>query len=245
MRTRSIGPRQRASLLLVAVLVLAGCSVEAKGGPVEAPPSVGQNSAAPQTGSAGLPDGAELASDIDTAVNVTNGFWAAHWSEYFTGSYSPPTVAGVYGPPYTAPTCGGVPPEPDNAFYCRTGEDFLAWDARLMSEGARLGDSWVYLIIAHEWGHAVQFRLSAELETRNAELQADCLAGATLYGAVADGSLQFEQGDERELTRALSELADETPWTREGDHGDTFERISAFGTGRSGGVPACLPDTKG
>jgi uncharacterized protein len=236
---------RRSLLLVVAVLVLAGCSVQGRVAPstVEPTADAPRTSAAPQDrrNGAAPPDVAELRGDIDAAVQVTNDFWAAHWAEYFTGTYTPPRVAGLYGPPYTAPTCGNVPPEPDNAFYCRTGEDFLAWDAGLMSKGAVQGDAWVYLIIAHEWGHAVQYRLSAELESRSAELQADCLAGATLYGAVADGTLQFEDGDEKEITNALSALSDDTPWTQEGDHGDTFERIGAFDRGRAGGVPACLP----
>lgn len=234
---------RRALLLAAAVALAAGCSVQANGGPAPSTagpsPSAAQP-AAPETGGAGMPDAAELQGDIETAVTVTNGFWATHWTEFFTGTYTPPRVAGAYGAPYTSPTCGGTPPEPDNAFYCQTGEDFLAWDNMLMAQGAQIGDAWVYLIIAHEWGHAIQYRLAKELQTPDAELQADCLAGATLYGAVKDQTLQFEQGDERELTRALTELADDTPWTQEGDHGDTFERIGAFGQGRTGGVDACL-----
>jgi predicted metalloprotease len=110
-----------------------------------------------------------------------------------------------------------------------------------MAKGAQFGDSWVYLVIAHEWAHAIQYRLSKDLQTLDAELQADCLAGAVLYGAARDGTLQFEQGDEREITIGLTRLADETPWTQEGDHGDAFERIQSFALGRKGGVPACLP----
>ncbi|MGH8089010.1 MAG: neutral zinc metallopeptidase, partial [Stenotrophomonas sp.] len=103
------------------------------------------------------------------------------------------------------------------------------------------GDAWVYLVIAHEWGHAIQARLSRALGSRQAELQADCFAGAVLYGAHNDGTLQFEQGDEKEIANALARIADDTPWTKQGDHGDPFQRIQAFGTGRSGGVMACLP----
>lgn len=110
-----------------------------------------------------------------------------------------------------------------------------------MARGFEMGDSWVYAVVAHEWGHAIQARLSLALRTQAAELQADCLAGATLYGAAADGNLQFEEGDEKELVRALSDLADETPWTETTDHGDPFERVEWFNDGRRGGVTACLP----
>jgi predicted metalloprotease len=107
--------------------------------------------------------------------------------------------------------------------------------------GAQFGDAWVYLVIAHEWGHAIQYRLNASLQSKAAELQADCFAGAALYGAAADGTLLFEEGDEKEITLGLTAIADETPWTDQGDHGNAFERVQSFAAGRSGGVPACLP----
>lgn len=188
------------------------------------------------------PNTQELLQDMNTAVQVVNSYWATHWSDFFTGTYTPPTVAGLYdGSTTGGPTCGGAPPVPDNAFYCATGEDFLAWDANLMAKGFQFGDSWVYLVIAHEWAHAIQYRLSEDLQSQSAELQADCLAGAVLYGASRDGTLKFEQGDEKEIATGLAELGDETPWTQEGDHGDAFERIQSFSIGRTGGVQACLP----
>lgn len=187
------------------------------------------------------PNVQEILQDMDTATEVVNNYWASHWSEFFTGSYSPPQVVGLYdGTGANVPLCAGKPLEAGNAHYCESG-DFVAWDVSLMASGFMSGDAWVYLVIAHEWGHAIQARLSKTLESQQAELQADCFAGAVLYGARDDGTLQFEQGDEREIANGLASVADETPWTKEGDHGDTFERIQAFGAGRTGGVNACLP----
>ena len=92
------------------------------------------------------------------------------------------------------PSCGGQPSVPFNAFYCPS-QDFLAWDENLMAAGyQQIGDAWVYLIIAHEWGHAIQARLQADQVSVAAELQADCFAGATLFGAADRGLLQFERG---------------------------------------------------
>jgi uncharacterized protein len=185
----------------------------------------------------------EIAQDTDLAVQAVNGFWARHWSEFFTGTYKPPRVSGTYSSATgDGPTCGGRPAAvPDNAFYCATGEDFLAWDAQLMNRGAQYGDAWVYLVVAHEWGHAIQYRLDRSLTSAAPELQADCFAGAALYGAARDGAIVFEQGDEREIMAGLSALADETPWTMQGDHGNARQREESFGLGRSGGVTACLP----
>ena len=50
----------------------------------------------------------ELADDMRTAEEVVDAFWATHWSEYFTGDYSPPAVVGLYdgNDTSTAPLCG-------------------------------------------------------------------------------------------------------------------------------------------
>ncbi|MEV0600358.1 hypothetical protein AB0I82_13820 [Streptomyces sp. NPDC050315] len=176
--------------------------------------------------------------EAEDAVSVVDGFWNAHWSDHFTGVYRSPAVFGAYVPGTpSAPDCAGEPAVPSNAFYCPA-EDFIAWDAQLMRDGYALGDAWVYLVIAHEWGHAVQQRV-AGLSTVAQELQADCLAGATLFGTE---DLEFEPGDTDELAQALTALADDTPWTASEDHGDAGQRITAFATGGRGGVAACLPD---
>jgi predicted metalloprotease len=191
----------------------------------------------------GTVDEEELAEDLETAVTVTNQYWTDHWTEFFTRSYTPPNVEGLYDgyDEANAPTCFGDPLPPGNAFYCPEG-DYVAWDKTLIELGYEIGDSWPYLIVAHEWGHAIQARLSMELQSEQLELQADCLAGATLYGASADGNLEFEQGDEKEIVDGLNFIADEVPWGMSGDHGDSFQRIDAFNDGRTGGVPECLPE---
>lgn len=202
-----------------------------------------QPTSSPDPGEAqeSAPSVQEILQDMEVATNVVNNYWASHWSELFTESYRPPKVVGLYdGTKANAPSCNGRPLEAGNAYYCLPG-DFVAWDASLMARGFKSGDAWVYLVIAHEWGHAIQARLSKALESKGSELQADCFAGAVLYGALSDGTLQFEKGDEKEIANGLASLADETPWTKEGDHGDAFQRIQAFGIGRSGGVKACLP----
>jgi predicted metalloprotease len=190
------------------------------------------------------PEGAseDLQLDMDRAAATTENYWIDHWSDFFTGQYVSPRIVGLYDgrDETSAPLCNGEPLEADNAYYCPDG-DFVAWDVGLMLKGAELGDAWVYLVIAHEWGHAIQARLDRSLNSQRAELQADCLAGAVLYGSAKDGTLTFESGDEKELVRGLSEIADETPWTKERDHGDAFERVGAFREGRDGGVSACLP----
>ena len=171
-------------------------------------------------------------------------FWREHWDEEFDGgAFVPPKVEGLYDSrrPGDGPTCGGDPPPKDNAFYCRP-DRYVAWDANLMRRGTELGDGWVYLVIAHEYGHAVQAQIDEEYVPATRELQADCLAAAALYGADADDTFTFEEGDLDEVVDAYQELADKTAWTEVGDHGDAAERISWFQRGKQDGAAGCFED---
>nr|WBO78959.1 hypothetical protein SBE_002620 [Streptomyces sp. SBE_14.2] len=195
------------------------------------------------------PPSPALQQETSDAVDVVNEFWEIHWSDHFTQSYQQPALFGSSGF-YEAessrlPTCDGEllgddPQEKYNAFYCPD-EDFLAWSVDFMDLGFNMvGDSWVYLITAHEWGHAIQARLDVSLVDTAEELQADCLAGATLQGATEDGTLTWEEGDTDEVVSALQKLGDTTPWTHPEDHGDVSERINAFDMGVQGGVDSCV-----
>jgi uncharacterized protein len=198
--------------------------------------------AGPGAGTAwAAPDGSGssgAASAERSAVSVVNEFWRRTFAE--SGErYSPPRVVGDYAGK-AGPRCGGRPAVADNAFYCRRG-DFLAWDKNLMASGYReIGDGWVYLVVAHEWGHAVQARLDRSQVSVAAELQADCLAGASLQGAADKGLVDIEPGDSDEITRGLTVAADDSPWTDASSHGDASQRVSAFSDGVHGGVAACL-----
>ena len=185
-------------------------------------------------------DADSLAEDVRGAVGATDAFWREAFPDEFRRSYRPPRVAGGYRG-RNGPRCGGQPPVPFNAFYCPS-QDLIAWDENLMAAGyERIGDAWVYLIIAHEWGHAIQARLESDQVSVAAELQADCLAGATLFGAAERGFLTFERGDIEELQETLSAVADDYPWTDESDHGNAQQRIAAFNRGAEGGVQSCIP----
>jgi uncharacterized protein len=186
-------------------------------------------------------DPESLAGDERSAVRVTDAFWRERFPEIFGRSYRSPQVQGGYRGE-DGPSCGDQPAVPFNAFYC-PGEDFIAWDENLMAAGYRqIGDAWVYLIIAHEWAHAIQARLERDQVSVAAELQADCLAGATLFGAAERGLVELEPGDTEELAQTLAAVADDFPWTSERDHGNAQERISSFNAGAEGGVRACIPD---
>jgi predicted metalloprotease len=184
-------------------------------------------------------DAEAMGVDEKSAVEATDAFWRSRFPQLFGREYQPPRVEGRYVGE-NGPACADQPSVPFNAVYCPAG-DFVAWDENLMAAGySQIGDAWVYLIIAHEWGHAIQARLDRSLVSVAAELQADCLAGATLQGAAQDGILRIEPGDAEEIQQTLSAVADDYPWTDETDHGNAQQRITFFNKGVSGGVPACI-----
>jgi uncharacterized protein len=221
--------------VVAALLLLAGCAVSVdSGGGGDSGGSGGSSSDNPLDSV----NRNDLDGDERDAADATNAFWRQVFPEDFRQSYTPPQVRGGYVGE-DGPSCGGQPSVRFNAFYCPS-QDFLAWDENLMAAGYRqIGDAWVYLIIAHEWGHAIQARLRADQVSVAAELQADCFAGATLFGAADRGLLTFERGDIQELRQTLVAVADDFPWTKESDHGDARQRIDAFNQGAQGDPTSC------
>lgn len=236
-------------LLLALALALTGCTVVVSPPASPVPGDTGPRPddrggpAGPDGRGAGSPpvDSQVESREVDegSAVNVVDAYWTRHFAEISGGGYASPQVLGGYvgadGPP-----CGGQPSPAFNAFYCPVG-DFLAWDEQLMDAGYnQIGDAWVYLVIFHEWGHAVQARLSASQVDVAAELQADCFAGASMQGSIDDGILALNPGDMQELSDTLIAVADDFPWSDSSSHGDARQRTAAFSLGAEGGPTACL-----
>lgn len=175
--------------------------------------------------------------EVDDAVEVVSTYWRDHFPEYFgdIATYQAPKIGGTYSS-NDPPSCGEERLEAFNAYFCNV-DDTLWWDGELMQQAYGSGDAIIYLIVAHEWGHSIQSQIDDVWVGE--ELQADCFAGAALYGAAKDGTFQWEPGDTAEITSGLTALADETPWTDTGDHGDPLDRIDAFNEGRTKGVEGC------
>jgi predicted metalloprotease len=207
-------------------VTLAGCALPAESGQ---PPAARRPLVTSQP----------LSEDERLAVTAVDAFWRTRFPQLFNATYTSPTVTGRYLGT-SGPGCGGEPSTPFNAFYCSDG-DFLAWDTNLMATGFNaIGDAWIYLIIAHEWGHAIQARLDRSLVSVAAELQADCLAGAAIQGAVDLKVIELQPGDNQELSKTLISVADKFAWTSTSDHGNATQRITFFNRGTRGGVPACI-----
>ena len=222
-------------VVLLFALALAGCTIE-----VVAPAETREPGSPPRTVDARVETAAADSQEIDeqTAVAVVDEFWRREFARQGE-VYDPPRVAGGYRGS-SGPNCAGQPSVPGNAYYCPPG-DFIAWDDALMAAGYdQIGDAWVYLVIAHEWAHAVQAQLPDRFVSQRVELQADCLAGASLEGAARLGIVQIEPGDADEIAQTLQAVADDYPWTDESSHGNARQRTAAFQQGVSDGVEGCL-----
>ncbi|HAX82160.1 MAG TPA: zinc metallopeptidase [Actinobacteria bacterium] len=188
---------------------------------------------------------------IDATLLDLDAFWDAEMPEVWGIDYTTPIVNGPY---YVSrgdvPTCG-APMEPagyqGNAFYCGF-EDTVQWDAEgLMAPlYEQFGDFTVALVLAHEWGHAIQERFGFDdsaSPTIVSELQADCLAG-TWTGYVAAGEsdiLVLEPGDLEEAMSGFLLIGDQlgTVPQGEGAHGLSFDRLNAFFDGYDQGTSRC------
>lgn len=174
---------------------------------------------------------------LDDAVLVADEFWESNWSDFYTGSYTAPSVEGTYDSADGEPDpCGGARGGAPTAFYCVDG-DFIAWDTELVKEADEYGAVFLYLIVAHEWGHAIQADLDDTAKWAAEELQADCYAGATF----AD-SFDLTKDDMLAVKASFQRLGDDHAWEQNPDHGTGDERWNAFRDGFNGGVAGCFPN---
>ncbi|MCZ2812548.1 neutral zinc metallopeptidase [Modestobacter sp. VKM Ac-2979] len=203
------------------------------------------------------------------ALADLNTYWTAQFTPTFGQAFTP-LAGGYYSvdpgdlDPAQYPNgeigCG-EPPEAvvDNAFYCGPGTQYPNGDA-IQYDRAFLGalafgavGSEGYgrfipaLVMAHEFGHAVQGRVGYPVERSiNIETQADCFAGAWTAW-VADGNARYNSirpGELDDVLRGYLLLRDPVgTGAYEGEaHGSYFDRVSAFQQGFDDGPSACRDD---
>lgn len=187
------------------------------------------------------------------AIDDIQEFWATEFPDIYGAEYEPVPERRIFAahPGIDLPDCQGDPLsyEEDaegNAFYCYE-DNFVAYDDvtlfPLLYEN--FGEFAIALVLAHEWGHAIQDRAENDFQpTILKELQADCFAGAWV-ARVDEGRsrLSIEGGNLDQGLAALLLFRDE-PGTSPDDpnaHGSGFDRVSAFQQGFDGGAAACAP----
>jgi predicted metalloprotease len=184
------------------------------------------------------------------------------WSEQYPVLYDSP-LEPLRGAVYAAypertdpiPGCGRDPETTYEqisefaAFYCPDG-DFLVYDdgedGVLVSLTEEFGPTILGVVMAHEFGHAIQARsgvLARDLATIVTEQQADCFAGAWVAHAVGGESetLEFTDDDVRIGLVAMITVRDPIGIDQfsEGGHGSAFDRVGAFQVGFTEGVERC------
>jgi len=174
-------------------------------------------------------------------------FWTEQMPDTFSRRYEPVKAFYSIDPDgsVTAPCTDHPADIRGNAFYC-PGRDIVAWDRRDLFPQLRerFTDFLVAMVLAHEWGHAIQKRTRLPSDrTIVVETQADCYAGAWTSYALKGGAPHFEIR-RPVLDQALSGyLLFSDPLGSDADdrqaHGSGFDRISAFQDGFERGTPFC------
>ena len=183
---------------------------------------------------------------VAQAIARIQGYWTTEYPRVHDGARYQPVTGGFYA---VDPAAGPLPPCAEsasdiagNAFYCGA-KDVVAWDVKgLLPElRKKYGDFVIPVVLAHEWGHAVQARSDFQGATVTREIQADCFSGAWSRHAIDSGEYRVSSVDlDRALAGFLS-LRDE-PGTAADDpsaHGSGFDRINAFQNGYENGSSTC------
>ncbi len=189
---------------------------------------------------------------VTSAIEDLQAFWAEELPAQTGQDYTPISSAALYSyneddPP---PACGadGTADYADvagNAFYCGAG-NFVAWDTgELMPDLIRnYGEFTVAMVMAHEWGHAIQGQLQIDGPTVYLEQQADCFAGAwgRRIAAGESPTLALGAGGLDAALGGMIKFRDE-PGTAVADpqaHGSAFDRVRAFQEGFLNGSAKCF-----
>jgi predicted metalloprotease len=251
------GPRRALLLAAVGSMLLGGCSTVVAGS--TSPGGDVVTDVSPQD----FPITAAVDRDpVDQAArnSLTDlyTFWGQAYPKAF-GEEFQPLQGGIYSvdlaglDPSQFPDgvgCGADPTEVEGtgAFFCAgaglPNSDSITYDKNFLDKLAGdYGRSLVPFVMAHEFGHAIQYRFGFRGESINQETQADCFAGAWTRWVV-DGDADHVSIRVPELDKIIrgylitADTAGSNP-DEEGAHGSYFDRVSAIAEGYDSGVEDC------
>jgi predicted metalloprotease len=254
---RSPQHRLLPAVLALCIVWLTGCATVVIGQP-------GARQPAPQPGgNAGEIVGADGGAVDQLAADALADL-EAYWSDTFPDVFGPafePLQGGYFSvdpgdvDPAAYPRgvgCGSDPREVENnAFYCQSPDapnsDSISYDRSFLAElGEEYGAFLPALVMAHEFGHAVQARVGLPRTSIATETQADCLAGSWTRW-VADGEAprsRLREPELDDLIRGYFLLRDPvgTSSAAQSAHGSYFDRVSAFQDGFDDGPATCRDD---
>lgn len=197
-------------------------------------------------------DGGDIDALAAAAISDTEDFWAQTFPDTFGKEFTPvDELISWDSGGYDGTFCGSDTYDLINAGFCDV-DNTIGWDRGELLPGLRRanGDMGVAMVLAHEYGHAVQHQ--ADLSPPGtpvlvSEQQADCFAGAYMRWVAEGNSKRFTLSTGDGLNGVLSAvIAFRDPLFAEGDdmsgldeHGSAFERVSAFQFGFTDGAQSC------
>jgi predicted metalloprotease len=186
------------------------------------------------------------------AVSDIEEYWGKAYGETFDGSFNPvEALISWDANGFDGQFCGEDTYGLVNAAFCYD-DNTIGWDRGELLPSLRkaFGDMGVTMVLAHEYGHAVQHQAGLAKKgtpTLVSEQQADCFAGSYMRWVAEDNSPRFTLSTGEGLNNVLAAvIAFRDPLLNEGDpeagvdeHGSAFERLSAFQFGFTDGPSAC------
>ncbi|MET1072119.1 MAG: neutral zinc metallopeptidase [Umezawaea sp.] len=178
-------------------------------------------------------DGGAIDQLATSAVADVEGYWEEQFPVSFDQDFEPVRQLVSYDSRgANLRLCGTDTKGLVNAFYCSS-DDVVAWDrGQLLPSFDPISS---VAVLAHEMGHAVQFRLGGGGNAPSIvkEQQADCYAG-NYFRWVAEGkSARFQVSTGTGLNQILATLfairdSAGSEFDTQGAHGTAFDRVTAF-----------------
>ncbi|RSM36650.1 aminopeptidase [Amycolatopsis balhimycina DSM 5908] len=259
------GRRALVALLAVAAVAVSGCSGKGGSGPVKDTGAGSVAGLAVTHFESGLkPDAPTPQIDVrnaagteddklaTAAIDDVQTYWGERLPADFGQQFEPvKSLLSYDSQTDTEQTgCGSVK-KLVNAFYCAA-DDSVAWDRGVLLPmlRQRFGPMSVVVVLAHEFGHAVQYRLgdkaglTKSTPTVVKEQQADCFAGGYFRWVAEDKSKYYRVSTSEGLNQVMAAMfliRDQagTSGADRGAHGTAFDRTYAFQAGFEKGPKEC------
>lgn len=191
---------------------------------------------------------------LNTIADVQD-FWTTEYPEHFPGTFKPVTrfISWDAKAPriQSVKFCKSDTYQVVNAAYCG-GDHTIGWDRGVLLPKLvqKYGEMAVVMVLAHEYGHAIQgqARLAGLLTPPLVqEQQADCLAGVFLRHVAEGDSAHFTLNTTDGLNAVLGAtvaVRDRDPNDPDSVHGSAFERVTAVQIGYTDGADGCKKITR-
>ncbi len=178
---------------------------------------------------------ASAQSTIELVVADIDSFWAQQFANYGL-VYTSPGLRSIDGPMTTS--CGGIDPYISPGAYCAADQTVFystAWAPNDVE-----GEILWWTVLSHEWGHHIQWQTDTGVTSiLEAELQADCFAGAYMSHAAEIGLISPEAVSQAlSLTQSAGDVWFFLPHDAP-EHGNKAERALAFMSGMNGDLADC------